>query len=96
MAILIAGGTKGIGLSIAKAFAEDAGDVILGYHSDEVAAGMAAEAVADAGGRPHLVKADAGTPEGCAVMVEAARAVAGRLDQVVDRKSTRLNSSHRP
>jgi enoyl-[acyl-carrier protein] reductase III len=83
MAILIAGGTKGIGLSIAKAFAEDAGDVILGYHSDEVAAGMAAEAVADAGGRPHLVKADAGTPEGCAAMAETARAVAGRLDQVV-------------
>ena len=35
MAILIAGGTKGIGLSIAKAFAEDAGDVFLGYHSDD-------------------------------------------------------------
>jgi enoyl-[acyl-carrier protein] reductase III len=83
MTILIAGGTKGIGLAIAKAFAEDAGDVILGYHSDAVAAAMAAEAVTKAGGRPHLVKADAGTPEGRAAMATAARAVAGRLDQVV-------------
>lgn len=83
MTILIAGGTKGIGLAIAKAFAKDAGDVILGYHSDVVAATKAAESVTKAGGRPHLVKADAGTPEGCAAMATAARAVAGRLDQVV-------------
>jgi enoyl-[acyl-carrier protein] reductase III len=83
MAILVAGGTKGIGLAIAKAFAKDAGDVFLGYHADAAAADMAAEAVAEAGGRPHLVKADAGTPEGCAAMAEAARMVTGRLDQVV-------------
>ena len=45
MTILIVGGTKGIGLAIAKAFAIDAGDVILAYHSDEDAALAAAEAV---------------------------------------------------
>ena len=83
MAILVAGGTKGIGRAIAKAFAEQAGDVFLGYHGDDAAAAAAAEAVSQAGGRPHLVKADAGTPEGCAAMAEAARAVAGHLDQVV-------------
>ena len=82
MAILVAGGTKGIGLAIARP-SQDAGDVFLGYHGDTAAADMAAEAVAEAGGRSHLVKADAGTPEGCAVMAEAARTVAGRLDQVV-------------
>jgi enoyl-[acyl-carrier protein] reductase III len=83
MAILVVGGTKGIGLAIAKAFAKDAGDVFLGYHGDSAAAAAAAEAIVEAGGRPHLVKADAGTPEGCAAMAEAARSVAGRLDQVV-------------
>jgi enoyl-[acyl-carrier protein] reductase III len=77
MAILVAGGTKGIGRAIATAFAEQAGDVFLGYHGDDAAAAAAAEAVSQAGGRPHLVKADAGTPEGCAAMAEAAR------DQVV-------------
>ncbi|HEY1944070.1 MAG TPA: SDR family oxidoreductase [Roseiarcus sp.] len=83
MAILIAGGTKGIGLAIAKAFAPDAGDVFLGYHSDDVAAAAALEAVSHAGGRPHLIKADVGTPEGCAAMADAVRSVTGRLDQVV-------------
>jgi enoyl-[acyl-carrier protein] reductase III len=81
--ILIVGGTKGIGLAVARAFAIDAGDVILAYHSDEEAAQAAAAAVAQAGGRPHLVKADVGTPEGCAVMIGAARAITDRLDQVV-------------
>lgn len=83
MTILIAGGTKGIGLAIAKAFARDAGEVFLGYHSDEAAARLAAEAVAAAGGRPHLVKADAGTREGCDALVEAARVGGCAIDQLV-------------
>ncbi len=83
MSILIAGGTKGIGLAIAKAFAPTAGDVFLGYHSDEAAAEAAAQAVAAAGGRPHLVKASVETPEGCAQLVETVRASCGALDQLV-------------
>ena len=74
MSILVVGGTKGIGLAIAKAFAADAGDVFLGYRSDESRRPCAAEAVAAAGGRPHLVKADIGTPEGAAALTEAVRA----------------------
>ena len=38
------------------------------------AAGLAAEAVAAAGARAHLVKADVGTPEGCAALADAVRA----------------------
>src|SRR5271166_6461089 len=83
MAILVAGGTKGIGLAIARAFAREAGDVFLAYHGDDPAADKAADAVAAAGGRPHLVKADAGTPEGCEAMAAAARQITDRLDQVV-------------
>ena len=83
MTILVVGGTKGIGLAIAKAFAPDAGAVILVYHSDEDAALAAAEAVAQAGCRASLVKADTGTPEGCAAMIDAARALTDRIDQVV-------------
>ena len=83
MSILVVGGVKGIGLAIAKAFAPDAGDVFLGYRGDERAAGLAAEAVAAAGARAHLVKADVGTPEGCAAMAEAVRSQGAALDQVV-------------
>jgi enoyl-[acyl-carrier protein] reductase III len=83
VSILIVGGTKGIGLAIARAFAPDAGDVFLGYHSDEQAAGLAAEAVAAAGARAHLVKADVGTPQGCAALADAVRSKCASLDQVV-------------
>lgn len=83
MAILVAGGTKGIGLAVAKAFAADAGDVIIAYHRDKDAARAAAKTVKQAGGRAHLIEADAGTPEGCAAMIAAARQVTDRLDQVV-------------
>jgi enoyl-[acyl-carrier protein] reductase III len=83
MSILIAGGTKGIGLAIAKAFAPAAGEVFLGYHSDDKAADDAAAAVRAAGGHPYLVKADVASPEGCAAMVDEVRARTGRLDQLV-------------
>ena len=66
MSILITGGTKGIGLAIAIAFAIDAGDVFLNYHNDDAAASAAAEAISATGARAHLIKADAGTVQGCA------------------------------
>src|SRR6516165_2862867 len=83
MSILITGGTKGIGLAIAKAFSRDAGDVFLGYHCDNGAAELAARAITSAGGRPHLVKSDAETPDGCAALVEAVRGQGCGIDQLV-------------
>ena len=80
MTLVIAGGTKGIGLEIAKAFG---GDVFVGYHSDEAAAAAARVAIEAAGGRPRLVKSDAGTPEGCAALVDAVRAEGLSIDQLV-------------
>ena len=83
MSILITGGTKGIGLAIAKAFARDAGDVFLNYHSDDAAARDAAAQVVAEGGRPHLVKADVGAPDGCAAVIATARQITDRLGQIV-------------
>jgi enoyl-[acyl-carrier protein] reductase III len=83
MSILITGGTKGIGLAIAKAFAREAGDVVLNYHSDDAAARDAAAEVVAEGGRPHLVKADVGTCDGCAAVIAAARQTTRRLSQIV-------------
>jgi len=56
MSILITGCTKGIGLAIAKAFARDAGDVFLTYHSNDAAAQNAAAQVVAEGGRPTWSK----------------------------------------
>jgi len=83
LSILITGGTKGIGLAIATAFAAEAGEVFLDYHSDADAAKAAAAAVSAAGGRPHLIKANAGTAQGCAEIFAAVRLVTDGLDQVV-------------
>lgn len=82
-AILVTGGTKGIGLSVALAFAGPDVDVFLNYHGDAEAAEKARAAVATRGARAHLIRADAGTPEGCVAIAAAARAVTPRLDQVV-------------
>jgi enoyl-[acyl-carrier protein] reductase III len=83
MSILITGGTKGIGLAIAKAFAPGGAEVFLNYHADEAAAAKAADAVRAAGGKPHLIKGDAGTPEGCAAILATVAKTVTRLDQVV-------------
>jgi enoyl-[acyl-carrier protein] reductase III len=83
MAILITGGTKGIGLAIAKAFAGPDEMVFLNYHGDEKAAAAAKAAVEATGAICHLIKADAGTPEGCAAIAAAVRGRTGSLEQIV-------------
>lgn len=83
MSILITGGTKGIGLEVARGFATPGKPVFLNYHGDEVAAEAARDELAGTGAEVTLIKADAGTPEGCAAIAEAVRARTDRLDQVV-------------
>jgi enoyl-[acyl-carrier protein] reductase III len=83
MAILITGGTKGIGLAVGKAFAEGGTQVFLNYHGDDAAAKAAQQEVEEAGGDCRLIKGDAGTPEGCQAIAEEASGHTDRLDQVV-------------
>jgi enoyl-[acyl-carrier protein] reductase III len=61
----------------------DSGDVFLNYHSDDAAAQDAAAQVEAGGGRPHLIKADVGTPDGCAAVIAAARRTTDHLGQIV-------------
>ena len=83
MAILVTGGTKGIGLAIARRFAKPDVDVFLNFRADEAAAARAADAIAATGARCHLIRADVGTPEGAsAVLAEVAHRT-NRLDQLV-------------
>jgi len=83
MAILVTGGTKGIGLDIAQAFAAPDLDVFLNYHADTAAADRARALIEGAGARCHLIRADVGTPQGCAAIAAAVAAQTDRLDQVV-------------
>jgi len=83
MAILVTGGTKGIGLDIALAFAGPDAQVFLNYHADTVAADRAHAAVTATGARCTLIRADAGTPEGCAAIAAVVAGQGVRLDQLV-------------
>jgi NAD(P)-dependent dehydrogenase (short-subunit alcohol dehydrogenase family) len=69
MSVLVTGGTKGIGLAIAKRLAPTYGRIVLAYHSDDAAAQAAASEVAQAGGEAVLVKADVGSIEGAAALI---------------------------
>lgn len=83
MAVLITGGTKGIGLAIAKRFAKPEGDIFLAYRSDDFAAAKACAEIAALGARPHAIKVDVGTPEGACDLLAKVAAVADRLDLIV-------------
>lgn len=83
MAILITGGSKGVGRAIGTRFAAEGDDVFINYHSDDEAAQAAADDIESAGGQAFLVKGDASTPDGAQSVVDKVAEEVDRLDQVV-------------
>lgn len=83
MAILITGGSTGIGRGIALRFAARGDDVLINYHSDDAAAAEAAELIGEAGGTAHVIKADLATLDGVRQMMEEVARKTDRLDQIV-------------
>lgn len=83
MAILVTGGTKGIGFAIAKRFAKPGNDVFLNYLSDADVAEAARTEIESLGARAHLIKEDVGSPEGAKAVIDAVAAETPHLDQIV-------------
>jgi NAD(P)-dependent dehydrogenase (short-subunit alcohol dehydrogenase family) len=76
MSVVVAGGTKGIGLELAHALTEPGENVVIGYGSDETAAESARVRLEAAERIVTVVREDVGTPRGVGVLISAAAALA--------------------
>ncbi len=83
MAVLVTGGTKGIGFAIAKRLCKSDEDIFLVYHSDDAAAEEAKRTLEADGAKTHLIKADIGTIEGAAHIHQAVAATGTFLTGIV-------------
>ncbi len=75
MSVLVAGGTRGIGLELAATLSEPGESVIIGYGSDDASARAACERLEREGRKPIAVRADMGSPSGAEELVAAAAAL---------------------
>lgn len=80
--VFISGGTSGINLGLAKAFAAD-GDEVLIFGRDEAKARAAAAGICAEGGRAHAAAADVRDPAAVAEMFRRFRDELGQPDVVI-------------
>ncbi|QLE71144.1 SDR family oxidoreductase [Streptomyces rectiverticillatus] len=83
-AVLVTGGSRGIGAAIALAMAEAGADVAITYTADEAAAKEVVRRIEAIGRRAVAVRADAGDVGDAAGAVEWAVRTLGRLDVLVN------------
>jgi NAD(P)-dependent dehydrogenase (short-subunit alcohol dehydrogenase family) len=83
MSVLITGGTKGVGLAIAKRLAEPGRDIFLNYLRDDESANSAREELSALGARACPIRCDVGTPAGARELIPRVEAVTDRLDVLV-------------
>lgn len=81
---VITGGTRGIGLAIAKRLASDGFDLLLTYRGDAEAAAKAEEELAGSGRTIKVIAADVSTAEGATATIETATKELGGLDVLVN------------
>ncbi len=81
---LVTGGSKGLGLAIAKAFAGSGADVAIVARRPEALEQARAEITALGGGRVHSVAADIATADGVATAFQSTIAALGRIDILVN------------
>ncbi|MFE3656662.1 SDR family oxidoreductase [Streptomyces sp. NPDC059165] len=80
---LITGGTRGLGLAIARKLASCGCEILLNHAGPREQAEKAVAALGDAEGRVSLERADVGTAEGVESLMSRVRDTYGRLDVFV-------------
>ncbi|WP_257461249.1 3-oxoacyl-[acyl-carrier-protein] reductase [Archangium lipolyticum] len=82
--VLVTGGSRGIGRSIAVAFAKQGATVVISYAGNEAAAQETLGLIQAAGGKGESVRFDVADTAACASTVEGLVKTHGRLDVLVN------------
>jgi enoyl-[acyl-carrier protein] reductase III len=83
MGILITGGTKGIGLAIAKRFARPGVSIFMAYQRDDASASVASAEISASGAIPYPIRVDLSAPGGARTLAAKVAEHVDRLDLVV-------------
>ena len=83
-AVLITGGSTGIGAAVARGFAGQGAKVAIGYHASEGPALALAKEVEAAGGEALAVEGDVASAAECERIVAETAARFGRLDGLIN------------
>ncbi|TWG99511.1 3-oxoacyl-[acyl-carrier protein] reductase [Mesorhizobium sp. J18] len=83
-AVLVAGGSRGIGAAVVRRLAGEGAAVGIGYRTASAAAESLVAEIEAAGGQAKAVAGDIGQPGAAEAMVEAAHSAFGRLDGLVN------------
>lgn len=82
--VVVTGGTRGIGRAISLAFAAQGAEVVAAYARNDAAAQSLLDESVGLAGRISILKADVSTSAGATALINAASAVAGHLDVLVN------------
>ena len=81
---IITGGTRGIGLAVARRLAADGYDLLVSYRGDEAAATAAREELSASGRRVEVIAADVSSADDAGRLIETAITTFGRIDVLVN------------
>jgi 3-oxoacyl-[acyl-carrier protein] reductase len=81
---VVTGGTRGIGLAIARRLAADGFDLLISYRGDETVAEQCRTELAQCGRRVEVIAADISTADGAGSLIEKAMTDFGRIDALIN------------